>query len=87
MITKLIINIEKIKRFNTKFESSKNMIENHIWVTARRQSIAVKEMSTDHIVNCIKCWIGEGFTEIPEDYLGGKEKWLEIFNSELINRQ
>ena len=40
-----------------------------------------------HIHNCIRCWNGEGKLKIPEGYLGGKDKWLNIFQQELLNRQ
>lgn len=59
---------------------------NHFWITAREEKIAVKSMTTTHIQNCIKCWLGVGNMEIPHDYLGGKEKWLKIFTQELISR-
>ena len=80
------------KWFTTKynFEQLKeidNLIENHVWITARRKRLYVKTMSTTHIHNCIRCWNGEGNLKIPEGYLGGKEKWLEIFKKELLNRQ
>jgi hypothetical protein len=62
-------------------------IENHIWITARKEKMYVREMETSHIKNCIRCWNGEGKTYIPPGYLGGKQKWLDIFNKELLNRQ
>ncbi len=65
----------------------KNLLDNHIWITAYRQKRFVREMSTQHIINCIKCFNGEGNVRIPEGYLGGKEKWLKIFSDELITRQ
>lgn len=68
-------------------EEVENAIKNHIWITARRKSIPVREMSTSHIKNCIKCWKGKGKLKIPSNYLGGKQKWLKIFTEELINRQ
>ncbi len=60
--------------------------ENHIWVTARGVEIPVKSMTTSHINNTIRCWNGEGRMNIPSNYLGGKEKWLNIFSNELVNR-
>jgi len=62
-------------------------LENHIWVTAYRKKIPVKQMSTEHIKNCIACLYGKGNLQIPDNYLGGKRKWLRIFKQELINRQ
>ena len=70
--------IRQFKKFNTL---------NHIWITAYDEKIPVKEMTTEHIHNCIACWNGVGNLEIPHDYLGGRRKWLEIFDLELINRQ
>ncbi len=72
------------------FESQQHQefsIENHIWVTARKIEIAVRSMAISHINNCIACFEGRGNMRIPEDYLGGKEKWLKIFNEELTKRQ
>lgn len=60
--------------------------ENHMWVTARKMSIPVRQMSTSHINNCIRCWKGRGNMSIPHGYLGGKAKWLNIFNQELTSR-
>lgn len=62
-------------------------ITKDVWVTASREYIPVSQMSTNHINNCIRCWNGEGQTEIPAGYLGGKEKWLKIFYNELAKRQ
>lgn len=59
-------------------------ITNHMWITARRERILVKEMRTSHIKNCIKAF---KTGRIPRNYLGGKAKWNEIFKNELINRQ
>ena len=63
-----------------------NCTENHIWETAYGQEIPVREMETSHINNTIRCWEGKGKKKIPHGYLGGKAKWLKIFNEELINR-
>jgi hypothetical protein len=62
------------------------LIHNHIWITARKVKIPVKNMKTSHIKNCIKCWQGKGKMIIPKGYLGGKRKWLKIFEEELIKR-
>ena len=62
-------------------------IEAHIWITGRAKMCPVRQMSTTHIRSCIKCWNGEGNLRIPKGYLGGKEKWLKIFEQELLNRQ
>lgn len=59
------------------------LIENHIWITADRIKIPVSQMSTSHIQNCIKCFNGQGKSYISPSYLGGKNKWLDVFNREL----
>lgn len=63
-----------------------NLLHNHVWITARKEQIFVRTMTTAHILNCINCWEGKGKSKIPKGYLGGKDKWLAIFNQELINR-
>jgi len=64
----------------------KTLIENHVWITARKVKIPVREMETSHINNCVKCWNDKGKLKIPSNYLGGKTKWLEIFEQELLSR-
>ncbi len=64
-----------------------NLIKNHIWITDKKIKIPVKQMTVAHIKNCIRCWHGIGKLRIPKGYLGGKKKWLEIFEQELISRQ
>jgi|SRR5690606_8587845 len=64
-----------------------NILDRKVWITAQRIKIPVREMSTKHIKNCINCWNGKGKLHIPNSYLGGKTKWLKIFEDELINRQ
>ena len=59
----------------------------HIWITAYKVKIPVQKMETSHIKNCIKCFEGTGNQFIHPNYLGGKEKWLKIFNDELTKRQ
>lgn len=78
----------RIKRYTTKqITEVKNLLDHNVWVTAARKQIYVKEMTTQHIINCIRCWNGEGNLRIPKDYLGGKDKWIKIFKEELTNRQ
>ncbi len=57
-----------------------------IWVTDCGRRIPLYRMTTHHILSTIECFNGNGAKFIPEDYLGGKEKWLKIFNDELIKR-
>lgn len=63
-----------------------DLVNKHIWVTAQRKQIPIQKMSTQHIQRCIKCWNGEGRMNIPEHYLGGKKKWLKVFQDELERR-
>ena len=65
-------------------EEVETSIESHVWVTAYKKRIPVREMSSNHINNCIRCF-NNG--KIPHTYLGGKEKWLKIFSEELTSRQ
>ena len=74
LITNIVVDIE--------FQIPKG----HIWVTALGDNIPVKQMTTVHIKRCIDCWNGVGNKHIPNGYLGGKEKWLKIFNDELVSR-
>ena len=60
--------------------------EDHVWETAMGIEIPVRNMSTNHINNCINCFNGNGNMRIPNDYLGGKERWLGIFSRELTQR-
>lgn len=62
------------------------IIDNKVWITAQRKQIPVRSMSTKHIHNCINCWLGKGKMRIPSYYLGGKTKWLKIFEEELSKR-
>jgi len=64
-----------------------NILDRKVWITAQKVKIPVKEMKTKHINNCINCWNGKGILHIPSSYLGGKQKWLKIFQEELTNRQ
>lgn len=88
-------NLDKIGRWKWlkakyNFEQLKeigDLIENHVWITATRKRLFVKQMTTQHIRNCINCWNGKGKLKIPNGYLGGKEKWLRIFQNELTQRQ
>lgn len=80
------------KWFKTKYSPDQeteiqNLLDNEVWITARRERIPAPEMTTKHIKNTIRCLNGEGKMRIPEGYLGGKDKWLSIFDKELIKRQ
>jgi hypothetical protein len=78
--------------FNTKYnieclEEIDNILDRKVWITAQKVKIPVREMSSKHIKNCINCWNGKGRLHIPIGYLGGKIKWLKIFEDELTKRQ
>ena len=57
------------------------------WITNEGIEYNIPEMSTKHIVNIMRCWDGKGKLTIPEDYLGGKDKWFGIFREELDKRK
>lgn len=75
--------IQTCSAVNNTFEYADNEL---IWITAKKKHIPVKKMTTKHINNCIACWNGVGSMIIPEGYLGGKKKWIEIFEKELAER-
>lgn len=78
----------KIVQYNTIQQVEiDSLLNNHIWITAKRIQIHVNKMTTNHINNCIKCFNGQGNMTIPNDYLGGRDKWLKIFREELLKRQ
>ena len=59
-----------------------NILDRKVWITAQKIKIPVREMSIKHIRACINCWNGKGKSHIPPGYLGGKTKWLKIFEDE-----
>jgi len=78
--------------FTTKYnleqqEEIDSILDRKVWITAQKVKIPVREMSIKHINNCIRCWNGKGRLHIPIGYLGGKTKWLKIFEDELTKRQ
>ena len=70
-----------------------------IWTTQNGDKIKVKDMTTQHIRNCIKCiedgridfvinmgWAEDNdYQEIDED-TEEKERWINIFKTELERR-
>lgn len=77
----------KISRIMTQAAiESKVTTEKIVWITAEGNKIPVKEMTTKHIRAAINCWNDKGKSDIPSDYLGGKDKWMKIFENELISR-
>lgn len=75
-----------IENIVVQYQRVENMPESPVWITAFGNRIPVKKMSTGHIIACINCWNGNGNMRIPNEYLGGKEKWFSIFNNELVSR-
>ena len=70
-----------------------------IWITKNGEKIAVKDMSTQHILNCIKAIKEEkiifvtntgyapdnDYIEYEENDLG-RERWIKTFENELKKR-
>ena len=63
----------------------------YVWITSYGLRIHVRSMSSEymkHCINCLTSGVSEGGTRtMSSDYLGGKDKWLKIFNRELLKRQ
>jgi len=71
-----------------------------IWETRDGSKIKVKDMTTQHILNCIRCiedgrinfiinmgWASDNdYQEFGED-TEEKERWIKIFNKELEKRK
>lgn len=72
----------------------------HIWTTQNGTKINVKDMTTQHILNTLKCIesgkilfvVSLGYEE-DNDYetfdenIGAKERWIKIFKEELDRRK
>lgn len=71
---------------NKPLSKTKTDTQKEYWVTAAGERLLPRDMETRHIQNCIRCLRGQGKMRIPEGYLGGKEKWLKIFEEELSRR-
>lgn len=72
----------------------------HIWTTQNGSKIKVKDMKTQHILNCIRCieegrinfiinmgWAEDNDFQMYDEDTEQKEKWLSIFNKELERRK
>ena len=58
------------------------------WVTRNGLSHPIHTISTDHIVNIIRCMNGEGNMVIPNPYEGkSHSEWCDIFHNELYRRR
>ena len=58
------------------------------WVTRNGLSHPIEYISTDHIVNIIRCMNGEGNMVIPNPYCGkSHSEWCDIFHNELYRRR
>lgn len=71
----------------------------NIWKTQNGNKIKVKDMTTSHILNTLKCiedgrikfminlgWFEDNDFEIIEEDDIRKERWIRIFNEELERR-
>lgn len=63
------------------------MLRKRLWVKADGTVVPVCCMTPSHIRNTIACLKGDGFSQIPDSYLGGKEKWIAVLEEELRQRQ
>lgn len=71
----------------------------HIWITQNGNEIKVKDMTTTHILNTLKCieegriqftinlgWAEDNDYQIIDEDDISKERWIKIFNDELERR-
>lgn len=71
----------------------------HIWTTQNGTKIKVKDMTTQHIKNCIRCieegrinfiinmgWAEDNDYQMYDEDTEKKEKWIKIFKDELERR-
>lgn len=71
-----------------------------IWTTQNGKKIKVKDMTTTHILNTIKCikegrinfiinmgWAEDNDYQMYDEDTETKEKWIKIFNDELERRK
>ena len=72
---------------------------NEIWETKDGIKIKVKDMATQHILNCIKCieesrinfiinmgWAEDNDYQMYDEDTEEKERWIRIFRDELERR-
>lgn len=71
-----------------------------IWTTQNDTRIKVKDMTTRHIKNCIRCieegkinfiinmgWAEDNDYQMYDEDTEEKERWIKIFSDELKNRE
>lgn len=71
----------------------------HIWTTQNGTKIKVKDMTTQHIKNCIRCieegrinfiinmgWAEDNDYQMYDEDTEEKERWIKIFRDELERR-
>ncbi len=72
----------------------------HIWTTQNGTKINVKDMTTQHILNTLKCiedgriqfvinmgWAQDNDYQEFDENIEEKERWIRIFNEELESRK
>ena len=75
-------------------------MKHHIWTTQNGEKINVKDMSTSHIINTLKCiedkrinfivnlgWFEDNDCQQIEESEEEREMWINIFENELENRK
>lgn len=71
----------------------------HIWTTQNGNKIKVKDMTSTHILNCIRCiedgrinfiinmgWAEDNDYQMFDENTQEKERWIAIFKNELRRR-
>ncbi|MDO4391800.1 MAG: hypothetical protein Q4C11_01700 [Clostridium sp.] len=71
----------------------------HIWITQNGNKMKVKNMTTQHIINTLKCiedgriqfiinmgWAQDNDYQEFDENTKAKERWIKIFNDELERR-
>ena len=72
----------------------------HIWTTQNGEKIDVKDMSTSHIVNTLKCieekkinfivnlgWFEDNDFQQIEENEEERDMWIDVFENELKRRE
>lgn len=70
-----------------------------VWITSSNTKIKVKDMTIQHIRNCIRCieegritfiinmgWAEDNDYQMYDEDTEKKERWLKLFNNELKRR-